>query len=63
MPEMNRLEQRNQTSQEPDPNPNTKTLSPLQHEDWLLLAYRAIWVRLWERGIGARDIGGTVATC
>jgi hypothetical protein len=52
---MNRLQQRQLTSQEPEPNLNARLLS----NGWTgsLLAYCAIRVCLRERNIKERDIG------
>ena len=76
VPEMNRLQQRKLTRQEPDSNPNVHLLCNARTGS--LLAYQAIRARLrerdirerdiWERDIGERDIQEraireTVATC
>jgi len=53
---MNRSQQRKLTRQEPNPNPNARLINTARTSS--LLAYRAIWARLRERGIGE-----TVTTC
>jgi hypothetical protein len=54
VPEINRLQQRKLTRQEPNVNPNARLHCNSRTAS--LLAYRAIRARLRERDIGERDI-------
>jgi hypothetical protein len=55
VPEMNRLQQRKLTRQEPDSNPNARLLCNARTGS--LLTYRAIQARLRERDIRETDLG------